>query len=440
MAEPLRWQDLTRLSPRQRTAELLLPLPWLLLAWGLAAAGACGLALVATAPFFTAALRLTHDTYHRNLGLSRRESDVLLFVLSLLLGGALHAIEYTHLRHHRYCLGDDDTEGRISRYRFWSALVRSPLYPLLIHREALRDGSARQRRWVRRELAAVALLQALIWGGGDGALQTLSLALLAANALVPMIGIWSVHRGCAPGQQVARSSRHGWLQRISFNMLYHHEHHAYPGVPARHLPRLAQRLDACGHRPAPDLIAPDRDSETPARCAGRGSHGIGRRHLAVVLLAIGLTSCAPPPSTHDEIDVCALVLDTAADYVAAPLALPEPASGTLAGGCLIRSTEPGVAAQIEVHVYTAAAARRNGRRLEQQWQVLLAEARNHYGNGGDAPSLRRARATAWFGTTSGDGQFLIEGRGIVLEIGLHRVPPEHVAVLAAQIWRRLLRS
>ena len=60
MTEPaaLHWRDLRHLSPGRRAAELLLPLPWLLLALGAAQADWRATALAATALFFTAALRL----------------------------------------------------------------------------------------------------------------------------------------------------------------------------------------------------------------------------------------------------------------------------------------------------------------------------------------------------------------------------------------------
>lgn len=428
MAEPLIWQDLTQLSRRERVAELLLPLPWLLLAWALAAAGASLLALVAVAPFFTTALRLTHDTYHRNLGLSPREGDLLLFVLSLLLGGALHAIEYTHLRHHRDCLGDHDTEGQISRYRFWAALVRSPLYPLRIHQEALRAGSARQRRWVRCELAAVALLQLLIWSGSDAALQTLSLALLAANAVVPMVGIWGVHRGCAPGPSIARSSRQGWLQRISFNMLYHDEHHAWPGIPARHLPRLAQRLDARARTRAPEVL--------PLRAPT-----LSRLIVSMPLIAVALAGCTPRNAGLTNIDACALANATITDLFVAPLAVAEPPDGTLAGSCLVRERDARDAPlQLTIHVYTAAAARAQSTSLAQQWRLVVAEARQTHGEGRDLP-LRRTRAAVSFGfARGGSGQVLIDGRGLILEVGGRGIDAERAAVAAERLWHALRRG
>jgi fatty acid desaturase len=426
MAERVHWQDLAQLSPRETLAEIALPLPWLLLAWCLAAQGWTLVAMLAVAPFFTAALRLTHDTFHRNLGLERRAGDLLLFALSLLLGGALHAIEYTHLRHHRDSLGAGDIEGRIARYGFWAALVRSPLYPLLIHVETLRHGSARQRRWVQRELIAITLVQALVWSGANTALQTLSLALLLANALVPMIGIWSVHRDCDGGH--ARSSRRGWLLRLSFNMLYHDEHHAYPGVPARRLPQLVQRIDARRTDPVPDVL--DFGSRRRPRM----------RAAALLALALLLAGCEPRSAAQAQIDVCALVLG-AIDTTGLPVAIAAPARDTLAGSCLLRSDADAQRhAQVQVHIHTGAAARLHEDSLERTWRITLAEARSNYGGEGAALALRRTRAGVVFGfERGGSGQILLQDRGLILEIGGRGMERDDVIALAERIWRALQR-
>ena len=157
------WRDLTRLSNGETLGELLPPLPWLLLALAAGHADIFLVTVLATWLVFMTGLRITHNAFHRSLGLSARANDWVMFAISVLLGGAMHAIEYTHLYHHRHCLADDDIEGRISRYRFVPALLSSPLYPVHIHLTALRKGSVRQRRWIILELVCVAALQACIW-------------------------------------------------------------------------------------------------------------------------------------------------------------------------------------------------------------------------------------------------------------------------------------
>ena len=237
------WRDLVALTRREVFVELTLPLSWLAVAILAGQAGLRGWLVFGTLVMFMMGLRITHNAFHRNLGVSRRAGDVVMFVLSVLLGGAMHAIEYTHLRHHQDCLGDDDIEGNIAHLGFFSAVLHSPIYPLQIHWVALRKGSMRQKRWIAVELAAVALLHTFLWLGDNSAFKLMALSLYFANASAPLVGIWAVHRGCEEGQFKARTSRSLLLNTLTVNLFNHLEHHLYPGVPTCHLPVLARRLD-----------------------------------------------------------------------------------------------------------------------------------------------------------------------------------------------------
>ena len=250
------WRDLVVLTRREIFVELTLPLPWLLAAITAGQAGLRGWLVFATLVMFMMGLRITHNAFHRNLGLSRSAGDLVMFVLSVLLGGAMHAIRYTHLRHHQDCLGEDDIEGHIAHLGFFSALVHSPIYPLQIHWVALRSGSLRQKRWIAIELAAVVVLHTAIWLGDNSTLKLMALSLYFANASAPMVGIWAVHRGCANGPFQARTSRSILLNALTMRLFNHLEHHLYPAVPTCHLPTLAKRLDARwqGQVSPPDIL------------------------------------------------------------------------------------------------------------------------------------------------------------------------------------------
>ena len=244
----LAWRDLVALSPMEVAIELTLPLPWL------TAALLCGLfelwflTVLSTFAMFMTGLRVTHNAFHNTVGIGKRAGDWLMFALSASLGGAMHAIEYTHLQHHHDCFGHNDIEGDIARVDFWRALLKSPSYPLRIHVAALRSGSPRQKAWIRRELVAAVVVQALIWLVLDCAvLQVMSLSLVFANLSAPMVGIWAVHQACERDGFTARTSRLKWLNRLVYGMFYHLEHHLYPRVPTCHLHTLARRLDEVTH-------------------------------------------------------------------------------------------------------------------------------------------------------------------------------------------------
>jgi fatty acid desaturase len=240
----LKWRDLVALTPTQVAVELSLPVPWLFAALVFGKFGPWFCCVVCTFAMFMTGLRLTHNAFHNTVGIGKKAGDWLMFALSVLLGGAMHAIEHTHLQHHRDCFGVKDIEGNIARLSFTRALWQSPRYPLHIHRAALRDGTARQKKWVRRELAAAAVVQVLIWLVLDSrVLQLMSLSLIFANLSAAMVGIWAVHRACEHQPFTARSSRSKLLNTVVYGMFFHLEHHLYPGVPTCHLHVLARRLD-----------------------------------------------------------------------------------------------------------------------------------------------------------------------------------------------------
>jgi len=51
--------------------------------------------------FFLTGLRLIHNAFHGALGLSRRGTEIVLWVMSMVILGSMHAVRFTHLTHHR---------------------------------------------------------------------------------------------------------------------------------------------------------------------------------------------------------------------------------------------------------------------------------------------------------------------------------------------------
>src|SRR5712691_3565437 len=91
------WRDLVALTPAEVVRELVLPVPWLAVSLAAAAAGLYPLALAFSFVFFLAGLRIVHGACHYALGLSRRATEFVLFVLSLLMLGSMHAVRWNHL-------------------------------------------------------------------------------------------------------------------------------------------------------------------------------------------------------------------------------------------------------------------------------------------------------------------------------------------------------
>ncbi|MES2932060.1 MAG: fatty acid desaturase [Pseudomonadota bacterium] len=241
------WRDLIAYRPWEIIRELTLPLPWLALALWAGSEGLIGLMAVAAAFVFMLGLRIAHNSFHSALGISTLATDCVMFLLSVMMIGSMHAIQYTHTYHHKHCMEAGDIEGHVATMGFWEALLKGPLYPFYIHHAALKYGSAKQKRWICAELFFSAVGQIVIWSGSTmHGLAGFSIMMIFANAIAPLVGIWAVHQACEGDGLLARTSRRPWLNRLSFGMFYHLEHHLYPAVPTCHLAVLARRLDQAG--------------------------------------------------------------------------------------------------------------------------------------------------------------------------------------------------
>ena len=246
------WKDLLHLSDFEVAHELFLSLPWLAASWFAAAHEHYVLALGASFMFFLTGLRQVHNAYHYALGISRPATECVMSVLSVLMLGSMHAVQITHLRHHRYCMTGDDVEAASSCMPGWQAVLIGPLFPLRLHAKALELANARQRRWLCAELAAnVGFVAAVLFVFEVRWLQYHVAAMLVGQCLTAFFAVWTVHHDCDPHGHFARTIRHGAKAFLTYNMFYHVEHHLFPAVPTCKLPILAGRLDAV----APELAA-----------------------------------------------------------------------------------------------------------------------------------------------------------------------------------------
>ncbi len=239
----IEWQDLRQLSLSETVYNIFLSLPFLLLSWWSAWQGWWLLALVATFFFFTAALRQAHDCYHRTLGVSKVATELMLFLLSITMLCSTHAIRHTHLNHHRDPLGDSDVEGNWARLPWYQAILGGGLFSIAIQWFGLTHGSRRNRMLVGFDLLLIFAVIATAFITMHPVLMYHVLVMILANTMVGFFAVWSVHHGC-DDMVYARSERHPLINVLTFNLLYHIEHHLFPAVPTNHLPRLAKRLDA----------------------------------------------------------------------------------------------------------------------------------------------------------------------------------------------------
>lgn len=240
------WRDLVPLTPGERLWELTLSLPWLAISiWAYHERLWC-VGAPASFFFFLTGLRQSHNAQHACLGIGRAGHHAMLAALSVLMLASMHAVRVTHLHHHRHCLGEDDVEAGHIRMPWWRVIMTGPVLIVNLHRAAWVIAKPAAKAWIAAELVAVGVVvlaatvlpwPALRWHVG---------AMLLGETLTAFFAVWTVHHGCHPEGQIARTQR-GWLKNVvSYSMFFHLEHHLFPAVPTCHLDRLADRLDrAC---------------------------------------------------------------------------------------------------------------------------------------------------------------------------------------------------
>ncbi len=244
------WRDLVRVTPFEILLEVLLPLTWLSASLLMAASGSYVLALSFSFVFFLTGLRVVHNAFHFSLGLSRRATDTVLWLMSVLMLGSMHAVQFNHLRHHRLNLGENDIEGKHAEMPAWRALLFGPAFPILIHITAFRYGSQKLRAIVAAELllnASWIAFAFVLWN--NRVLRYHLTAMAIGQCLTAFFAVWTVHHHCDRTHYIARTLRNKIKNGITFNMFLHVEHHLFPRVPTCHLPELSRRIDLA----APEL-------------------------------------------------------------------------------------------------------------------------------------------------------------------------------------------
>jgi fatty acid desaturase len=243
--ERVEWTDLLSLTKRERVNELALSLPWLVGSIYCYDQDKFIPGAICSFLFFLTGLRQSHGAQHYSLGILKGAQEWVLFGLSLLMMGSMHAVQVSHLNHHRHCLQQQDHEGSVAKLRWWEALGSGPLFVSRLVRGAWAIGSTRHRRWIAAELFSIAAL--LIYAASiprQSAIACHISAMTIGECFTGFFAVWTVHHDCEEAS--GRTQRGKWLNRISYNMFFHREHHLYSAVPTAHLDRLARRLDAAG--------------------------------------------------------------------------------------------------------------------------------------------------------------------------------------------------
>lgn len=244
MLKKVEWKDLRALSVREMLIENNLTIPWFLLSMTLAYMGYYVLALPSSAFFFLTALRQVHNGFHHALGTSKFLTWLSLYTNSVLMMVSIHAVKFNHIRHHKYCLSEEDYEGKSAGMTWYGAILYGPVHLFLIHKVTLQLGNKYHRFNVLLELTSIALALAAVFYYQIHFLMYHMVVMLIGECLMAFFAVWSVHHDTHESPEFARTQRTGWKNAITFSMFYHLEHHLFPAVPTIKLPELARRIDA----------------------------------------------------------------------------------------------------------------------------------------------------------------------------------------------------
>ncbi len=222
----------------------MLPAVWLALSWAVVGRGWAWVALPLSFVFFLAGLRLVHNAFHHAIGLPRWGDEAVLWTMSLVMLGSMHAVRFNHMRHHALAMGEGDVEGRSGEMAWWRALLFGPAFTLLLHVTALRLGSWRLRAQVAGELLMNAVWVCLVFRVLDNPVLRYQVVVMAVgHCFTAFFAVWTVHHHCDRTHYLARTLRSQVKNAITFDMFRHIEHHLFPAVPTCHLSELSRRLD-----------------------------------------------------------------------------------------------------------------------------------------------------------------------------------------------------
>lgn len=237
------WKDLKKLSLNEMLIENNLTIPWFIISLTFAYYGYYILALPFSAFFFLTGLRQVHNGFHNSLGTNRFLTWLSLYINSVLMMASIHAVKFNHIRHHKYCLGEEDYEGKSAGMTWYGAIFYGPVHMYLIHKVTLQLGNKSYKRNVLIELLSITLFAAIVFYFHIDFLIYHIIVMLGGEFLMAFFAVWTVHHDTHDTPELARTQRTGWKNTITFSMFYHLEHHLFPAVPTIKLPELAKRID-----------------------------------------------------------------------------------------------------------------------------------------------------------------------------------------------------
>ncbi|REC46611.1 fatty acid desaturase [Chryseobacterium pennipullorum] len=237
------WKDLRKLSVSEMLIENNISLPWLFISLCLAYNEYYWMALPFSGFYFLTALRQVHNGFHNSLGTGKFLTWLSLYLNSITMMASIHAVKFNHIRHHKFCLSEEDYEGKSASMKWYEAILYGPVHMFLIHRITFKKANMKYRKNMGLELVSIAFLMAIVWYFQINFLMYHVLVMIAGEFLMAFFAVWTVHHDTHENPNIARTQRGFWKNKLTFSMFYHMEHHLFPAVPTIKLPELADRID-----------------------------------------------------------------------------------------------------------------------------------------------------------------------------------------------------
>ncbi|PIF46555.1 fatty acid desaturase [Chryseobacterium sp. 52] len=243
LIKKVEWKDLKELSVTEMLIENNISLPWLFISLILAYHEYYWLALPFSGFYFLTALRQVHNGFHKSLGTGKFLTWLSLYLNSMLMMTSIHAVKFNHIRHHKFCLSEEDYEGRSASMKWYEAILYGPKHMFLIHWITWKKANVTYKKNMLTELISIAAFTGIVVYFQIHFLIYHMLIMFLGEFLMAFFAVWTVHHDTHENPHIARTQRGSWKNKLTFSMFYHMEHHLFPAVPTIRLPELAQRID-----------------------------------------------------------------------------------------------------------------------------------------------------------------------------------------------------
>ncbi|MEY8760456.1 fatty acid desaturase [Chryseobacterium tongliaoense] len=205
LIKKVEWKDLKSLSVKEMLIENNISLPWLFISLFLAYKGYYGWAVPFSGFYFLTALRQVHNGFHHSMGTGKFLTWLSLYLNSILMMVSIHAVKFNHIRHHKFCLSEEDYEGKSASMKWYQAILYGPKHIFLIHWITFKHANRNYKRNMMLELVSMAVVIFIILYFQIHFLMYHLLIMIVGEFLMAFFAVWTVHHDTHENPKIART-------------------------------------------------------------------------------------------------------------------------------------------------------------------------------------------------------------------------------------------